>query len=128
MKNRQVSFFLGYADMHEFSVARSLIKLVEDIVADNEGRQVSKVIVKIGKLSGVEPYLLQTAFDVLKEESFSIKDATLVINVQDIVCRCRECGAEFVAPDFDVVCKTCGSYDTEVIDGKDMILESIELR
>lgn len=114
--------------MHEFSVARSLIKLVEEIVAENGNRQVSKVVVKIGKLSGVEPYLLQTAFDVLKEESVSVRDSTLVVRVQDIVYRCEDCGAELVAPDFDVVCRACGSYNTEIVDGKDMILESIEMR
>lgn len=111
--------------MHEFSVAKSLINIVEDTVAINGGGKVYKVVVKIGKLSGVEPYLLQTAFDFLRQESDHLKDAVLVINIQEIVCKCRDCGAEFVASDFDVVCKVCGSYNTDVVDGKDMILESV---
>lgn len=114
--------------MHEFSICRSLVKLVEDAVVKNGGGQVCKVFVKIGKLAGVEPYLLQTAFEVLKENSLSLKDATLVINIQDIVCRCGDCGVEFVPPDFDLRCPRCGGYNTDVVDGKDMFLERLELR
>ena len=46
--------------MHEYSIVQSLLDSCEDHAKENNATKVSKVIVKIGVMSGVEPSLLQT--------------------------------------------------------------------
>ena len=54
--------------MHEYSVVQSLLESCEEHARQNDAKKVTKVVVKIGVLSGVEPDLLQTAFDTFKEQ------------------------------------------------------------
>lgn len=56
--------------MHEYSIVQSLLEQCEQYVEANDASKVTKLIVKIGVLSGVEPDLLQTAFDTFKEKQF----------------------------------------------------------
>ena len=55
--------------MHEFSVVQSLLGLIEENVRKNNAKSVSKVVVKIGKLSGIEPHLLKITFNTFKEKT-----------------------------------------------------------
>ncbi|WP_456400110.1 hydrogenase maturation nickel metallochaperone HypA [Persephonella sp.] len=112
--------------MHEFSVVQSLLHLIEENVYKNNGKYVTKVVLKIGKLSGIEPDLLRTAFDTFKEKTVCEK-AELIIIHQDVIAVCEECGSKFQVKDFHFVCKKCGSLNIDVVDGKDMLLMQIEM-
>ena len=70
--------------MHEYSVVQSLLESCEEHARVNEASKVTKVVVKIGVLSGVEPDLLQTAFDTFKEQTVC-HDAEFLINHQKIL-------------------------------------------
>ena len=49
--------------MHEYSIVQNLLDQCEDQAKQHGAKKVEKVVVKIGVMSGVEPDLLQTAFD-----------------------------------------------------------------
>ncbi len=55
--------------MHEFSIVQSLLDLIEKNVKLNDAKSVSKVVVKIGKLSGVEPHLLENSIQHLQRKN-----------------------------------------------------------
>ena len=55
--------------MHEYSIVQSLIDTCYENAKANNASKVLKVVVKIGVMSGVEPDLLQTAFDTFKEDT-----------------------------------------------------------
>ncbi|HFB67726.1 MAG TPA: hydrogenase maturation nickel metallochaperone HypA, partial [Calditrichae bacterium] len=48
--------------MHEFSIVQNLLQLIETQAREHQASRVTRVVVKVGKFSGVEPHLLQTAF------------------------------------------------------------------
>jgi len=86
-------------------------------------------VVKIGVMSGVEPHLLQIAFDTFKEKTIC-ENAILEMIIQPIVARCKSCGSvsEFEKNQIFFECKGCGGVELEVLDGEDMILQSLEMR
>ena len=55
--------------MHEYSIVQALIDQCEHYASENEARKITKVVVKIGRLSGVEPDLLMSAFETFKEKT-----------------------------------------------------------
>ncbi len=112
--------------MHELSVVQSLIGLIEQNAIQNNANSVSKVIVKIGKLSGIEPHLLKLAFDSFKEGTIC-QNAELEMIIQDVVAKCENCQKEFEIKDNSFVCPNCKSFNLQVIDGEDMYLMSLEL-
>ncbi len=112
--------------MHEFSVVQSLLDLIEENIKLYNGKRASKVIVKVGKMSGIEPHLLELAFNTFKEGTVADK-CEFIMEIQDIICKCQSCNNTFKVENFEFVCPYCSSIDIDVIDGKDMILKSLEI-
>jgi hydrogenase nickel insertion protein HypA len=82
--------------------------------------------VKIGRLSGVEPHLLETAFDTFKERTVC-DGAAFVMQLQPVVIVCRSCGAETTLDAFRYRCPRCESIDVSVTEGEEMLLMSLEM-
>jgi hydrogenase nickel incorporation protein HypA/HybF len=112
--------------MHEFSIVQSLLDQCEDQVVKNEVSKITKVVVKIGVLSGVEPDLLKSAFETFKEKTVC-SEAEFVLNIQPILVKCNSCNAKSTLEKFEYICPKCKSSDLEVLDGEDMYLMSLEM-
>lgn len=112
--------------MHEYSIVQSLLESCEEHAKANDAKQVSKVVVKIGVLSGVEPDLLKTAFDTFKEQTVCNK-AQFVMNIQKVKILCNSCKVESILEKNEFSCNKCDGVDIEVIDGEDMYLMSLEM-
>ena len=112
--------------MHEYSIVQSLIDSCEDHARQNSAKKVTQVVVKIGVLSGVEPQLLQTAFDTFKEGTIC-SQAVFDMQIQPLVIHCNKCNGEFTLQKYEFKCKACESFDVKAIEGEDMYLMRLEL-
>lgn len=112
--------------MHEYSIVQSLLESCENHAKENDASKVTKVVVKIGVLSGVEPDLLKSAFDTFKEATIC-ENADFIINSQPVVIECGECGHQTTLDEMEFKCQKCGSLKVFTIDGEDMYLMSLEL-
>jgi len=112
--------------MHEYSIVQALLNQCEDIAKKHNAKEVKRVITKIGKLSGVEPYLLESAFETFKEGTICER-AILQIDIQDIIIYCQNCKRDFVVKEFALACPECQSLNTNIVDGEDMYLMSLEM-
>ena len=112
--------------MHEYSIVQALIEQCEALAVTNNATVITKVVVKIGKYSGVEPHLLETAFDTFKDQTVCT-NAEFVMILQLLVIRCSDCQKESVLDQPHYVCPVCQSIDIHVIDGEDMMLMSLEM-
>lgn len=108
--------------MHERSLARNILAQAEAIAAQQAGGRVREVRVQAGPLSGVEPLLLQSAFEELAHRAGGT--ARLVVEEVPLVARCP-CGCEFEVVGFDFLCPRCGDGLARVIQGEDLQLVSI---
>ncbi|MCI6988266.1 MAG: hydrogenase/urease nickel incorporation protein HypA [Campylobacter sp.] len=111
--------------MHEFSLVANIIELSEENAKKNGASKVDEIVIKVGKLSGVEPHYLESAFEFYRLNSPLCKDAKLSINLQNIVVECKECGAKSTLLQNEFLCPKCSSSNLEVIDGEDMYLMSL---
>lgn len=112
--------------MHEYSIVQSLLESCEEHAKANDAQEVSKVVVKIGVLSGVEPDLLETAFNTFKEKTIC-HNAQFIINVQDVVIKCHDCETTSTLKKREFHCPKCESINIDVTDGEEMYLMSLEL-
>jgi len=112
--------------MHEFSVAGNLLELCLQNAEQNQAKQITKVTVKIGRLSGIEPHYLNFAFDVIKEETIA-RNAILQYFMQDLIIYCNECKKKASLDEINFTCPECKSNKVEVIDGDDLFLMDLEL-
>ena len=113
--------------MHEYSIVQALLDQCENHAAKHAASKITKVVTKIGVLSGVEPDLLQTAFDTFKEGTIC-EEAEFIMNIQPVVIRCRDCGQEATLEELNLVCPECKSVQTDIVDGEEMYLMTLEMQ
>ncbi|MGV6827750.1 MAG: hydrogenase maturation nickel metallochaperone HypA [bacterium] len=112
--------------MHELAVCQALMQQVVDIAAEHQAAGVSRIELQVGPLSGVEAALLRQAFPIASAGSVA-EGCELVIHDQPIVVKCRTCGQESGATTNQLVCGHCGDWQTDLISGDEMVLQSLEL-
>lgn len=112
--------------MHELSVCQGMLDQVDAIALQQQATRVTRITLRIGPLSGVEPALLQQAFSLARAGGVS-SQATLVIESLPIQVRCEQCGQQSEATPSRLLCGHCGDYHTRLISGDEMLLASVEL-
>lgn len=112
--------------MHELSVCLALMQQVESIAASRHASAVSRIVLDVGPLSGVEPRLLQNAYPLAAAGTVAA-DAELVINTAAVVVSCTSCEQESKAAPNRLVCAHCGDFRTRLVSGDEMVLISVEL-
>lgn len=110
--------------MHEFSLVRSLLSQVSEIVRSEGGGAVREIRVRCGPLSGIEPLLMQQAFDHLRDQ-WALGDARLHIMEEPLLVRCHRCDARFEPQRFQFRCPGCGSAETVAESGDGVIIDSV---
>ena len=113
--------------MHEYSLALTLIETLEGEGLKRKAKKIERVILKVGKFSGVEPLLLSHSFDILKKERDKLKNTTLEIEIENPESKCKNCGKIFKSENFPFICPECGNPFTEMVKGADIIIEKIEM-
>jgi hydrogenase nickel incorporation protein HypA/HybF len=112
--------------MHELSVCQSMLRQVSEIARQHDACQVSRVRLRIGVLSGVEPDLLQQAFPIASSGTVA-EGAQLLINTLPVCVRCESCGAESEVAANKLICAACGDWHTRLISGNELLLDSVEI-
>lgn len=112
--------------MHEYSIIQSLLDLCESHAQQHHAKGIKKVVVAIGVLSGVEPQLLKSAYDVFRQETLC-HDALLEIIQESLEIECLDCGQISSPIDMSSECHHCHGMNTRVIKGKDLYLMQLEL-
>jgi hydrogenase nickel incorporation protein HypA/HybF len=112
--------------MHELAVCQGLLRQVEQVAADHQATAVSRILLRVGGLSGVEPPLLERAFEIARMGTLA-ENARLEIEEGPVVVKCRECGGSSAVPVNRLLCTYCGDWRVEVTEGEELLLLSLEL-
>jgi len=112
--------------VHELSIVSGLFDTLLEQAREHGAREVTLVKLRVGKLSGVVPELLESAFDMYKKGTIAER-AELVIEEIPLAIRCRSCLAEISKDEFAFICPSCRSTDIEILGGTELFLEKIEL-
>ena len=112
--------------MHELSVCQALVRQLDEVAEREHARRITRVLLRIGPLSGVVPDLLRHAFPVAAAGTVA-EDATLDTEESAVRVRCTLCGEETDATPSRLLCGACGDYRTRLIAGDELLLASVEL-
>jgi hydrogenase nickel incorporation protein HypA/HybF len=112
--------------VHELSIVASLFEILEDKAREQKACRVTAVTLRIGRLSGVVPELLESAFETYKKGTLA-EEARLEIEVAPFDFRCRSCGGRSFLEEPAMACTACGSKDVELVGGMDIFIEKLEV-
>lgn len=112
--------------MHEMSLMASMLEIIEDQARTEGFGQVTRVVLEIGRLSGVEPEAMRFAFDVGTAGSIA-EGADLLLEETPGRARCPACGLETPVEAFYDPCPACAGYPLEILQGRDMRIVSLDV-
>jgi hydrogenase nickel incorporation protein HypA/HybF len=114
--------------MHEFSIAEALLEAALGVAQAHGSHPVEDVCVRIGRLRQVLPEALHFAFDALTPGTLA-EGATLTWEEVPPRIRCQHCGIIFMPAEvWFWTCPDCGTSGGEVIEGEELVLESVRLK
>jgi len=112
--------------MHELGIAESILERVQYESAQRNGVRITKVGVRVGELSGVDPGALAFGFEALVKDT-PFESLVLEIDLRKRVQRCATCAREYESSLLFSACPDCGSQDTRCIAGDELDIAFIEL-
>lgn len=122
-----VSSRVSLPSMHEASLVRSLLSQVDALVREHQAEGVERIELEVGPLSGVEPDLLQSAFDQLRGE-FQCDAATFDVRLVPLTAECPACGDRFELVEFVFRCPRGCASNVRVVQGEGCVLKRVALR
>jgi hydrogenase nickel incorporation protein HypA/HybF len=112
--------------MHELAITQSMLDLVLEQAEKAEAKRVGKINLVLGEMTGVVGQCVQFYFDFLSKGTPAEK-ATLNFKVVPTTAKCLGCGKTFRLGEFDWTCPHCKGNNIEIVGGKELFVESIEV-
>ena len=115
--------------MHELGIMTSVFDAVTESAREVGALRVLKVSLSVGEMTEAIEDALVFAFEALQDlEEYSLmKGAELSITMVKPKSRCLECGAVYEHDRFHMFCPECDSFATELIAGRELQIDSIEV-
>ena len=112
--------------MHELSIVESFIQVAIDHAKKADAERIIRINLTVGELTGVVEEAVQFYFNFLSKDTIA-SSAVIDFNVKKARLRCRDCGEMFYPGESNYRCPKCDSQHADIIAGKELYVESIEV-
>ena len=112
--------------MHELGIVYHIIRDVENVARVNGVRRVSSVTLLLGEVSGVVSDLLLDAWRWAADKKPITEGAELIVEPVEAVTHCEACGRDYATVDYGKTCPHCGSGETYLLQGQEVMIKQIE--
>jgi hydrogenase nickel incorporation protein HypA/HybF len=113
--------------MHEMAIAENIMQIIENrLNQSGQKAQVTRVNLRVGKLTNVEPEALRLSFEAISRDT-PLEKATLCIDSVPVRGKCEDCGKNFGLSESDFACPSCGSFRMVIETGRELFVESFEI-
>lgn len=112
--------------MHEMALMAGVFDIIKKYTADISDKKITRVTLVVGELTNAVPAALEAAFEVYAKDT-TVQEADLVIKTVPLTARCRECGWQGETEKHVFVCPKCSSFGVEILSGRELYVESLEV-
>ncbi len=113
--------------MHEMGIALQIIEIATASIPKSDVPvQVETVNLKVGKLAAIVPDSLRFCFEIAAKDG-PLSGAVLHIEEVPIQARCKDCEAQWTIDTPVFKCQVCDSGSLDIISGRELNIESIEI-
>jgi hydrogenase nickel incorporation protein HypA/HybF len=113
--------------MHEMGIALRIVDIALGSLPPTGAHRLVGIRLRLGKLAAIVPRTLRDCFAAAAAGT-AAEGAELVMTEVAIRVACRVCGAESEIEALPWVCGACRGGDLEIIAGRELVVESIEVR
>ncbi|MFA5867898.1 MAG: hydrogenase maturation nickel metallochaperone HypA [Actinomycetota bacterium] len=108
------------------AITQGILDIVLDTAEKSQAKKVNSVNLIVGSLSQVVPDCVISYFEVMAKETIA-EGAQLNIQMIEAKAKCTNCGTIFAAEDMSVKCPNCGDILGQMISGRELSVESIDI-
>ncbi len=112
--------------MHEVGLMQSAIALAVEQTETQGLSTIHKISLNVGELSGVVPEALEFAFEFVSVGT-PAEGAQLTLKTVSTLCYCCHCRREFHPMSWIYKCPYCHRLSSDIREGKDLELVSLEI-
>ncbi|MCI2048881.1 MAG: hydrogenase maturation nickel metallochaperone HypA [Lachnospiraceae bacterium] len=112
--------------MHELGIILSLADTLKETARENHVSGIVSVTLGIGEVSGVVPEYLTDCWQYFRKKDPLFAGADLKIETLPAVTFCRSCHGTYETVRYGRACPLCGSEDTFLLKGTELIIHEIE--
>jgi hydrogenase nickel incorporation protein HypA/HybF len=112
--------------MHELSVAREIVRIVEAERRKHGFDVVRAISVRAGVLGGIDRAALEFAFEIVREGT-CVAEARLDVEIAEGTLTCRDCGHAMSAESLPEKCPGCGSLNLRLDGAAGLDVVSLEV-
>ena len=109
--------------MHELSICTAIAKIANEAAA---GRPIECVRVDVGHLRQVVPDTLRYSWEMVVFGT-PLEGVQLEVREVPAVIECRQCGMRTTLDDPVFRCAVCGSTETKVVSGDELLVTSLDV-
>lgn len=117
---------LEAGQMHEQSIAESLLILALEKAEKAKAKKILKIHVVAGELTGILEETLSSYFGSISKNTIAA-EASLVFIHRPIQLRCRNCSTIFLPEKLNFYCPNCGEQQPEIISGRELYVDNMEI-
>ena len=112
--------------MHELTIVLNIVELSEDQLKQHDGNKIDAIELEIGSLAGIEMDAFHFAWTAALPGSV-LQDSALTIKSMEGAAKCGQCHHEFEVSDHYEPCPRCGSFRSELVQGKELRINSLTI-
>lgn len=112
--------------MHELPITEEILRIAVDHAKRADAARIRRINLVLGDLTLFLSDSIQFYFDFLTKKTIA-EGAELSIRRVPARVRCCGCGSEFAPDGVDWRCTECGALGGNVLAGRELLVESIEV-
>lgn len=114
--------------MHELGIVVKVIDMVEDFCEKNNIEEVEGLDLEVGEVSTVVPSYFEDCYKWAIKETKHMKHCVLHIIPIEAKSYCKACENTFSTTKYGKKCPHCGSEDTYLLSGEDVMIRSVRVK
>lgn len=111
--------------MHEMGITQGILAASIEAAENAGATRITEIRITIGDLTEIQTFALDFAFESLSPGTMA-EGAKLTVTELSPRSKCRSCGNEYDHDRFEMLCPQCGSMDVELLQGRELRIDSIE--
>ena len=112
--------------MHEQSIVESLLALVLENAEKAKASKILRIYLVIGELSGIIEEAVDFYFSFLSKGTIA-ENASIFYMHTPAKVRCRKCDTVYNPENLDFHCPNCREQQIDIIGGRELYIESLEV-
>ena len=112
--------------MHEQSIVENLLSVALRHAENVKACKILRICLVVGDLSGVEEEAVDLYFGFLSRNTIAAGARIFYMHVP-VELRCRACETVFTPERFDLRCPACNEEKADIVAGRELSIDSIEV-